>query len=146
MCFRNICVLILIISAFVDEILPLLCNKVCPDENDQFPVFLRLHHFIWSEFMYFRSDIDLLFFFRVQGFGVRGGESHHKNAFLSPIHWILLSLIAVYVYKTTVFLMLIIFDIVYKKLIFLCDKMCPDENGKFRTFLMIRHLMWSECI
>ena len=48
-------------------ILTVLCEKVCPGENEQFLIFFRLQHFIWSAYIDFAPDIDFLFFIITQG-------------------------------------------------------------------------------
>ena len=45
-CYLYMCVLILVISVVVYKKLTVLYDTVCPDENDQFPIYFRLHHFI----------------------------------------------------------------------------------------------------
>ena len=59
--FLYMCVFILVISAAVYRILAVLCDKVSPGENDQFPIFFRLHHFICSDYKEFAPDIDFQF-------------------------------------------------------------------------------------
>ena len=61
------CVFILVISVAVYKKWTVLCDKVCPRENVQFPIYFRLHHFIWSYYIDFASDIDFLFFIMTQG-------------------------------------------------------------------------------
>ena len=58
---------ILVISAAVYKILTVLCDKACPGENDQFPIFFRSHHFKWSDYVGFAPDIDFPFFIMTQG-------------------------------------------------------------------------------
>ena len=58
---------ILVTSAAVYKILTVLCDKACPGENDQFLIFFRLHHFIWSDYVGFAPDIDFAFFIVTQG-------------------------------------------------------------------------------
>ena len=40
---------------------------MCHGENDQFRIFFRLHHFIWSDYTDFAPDIDFPFFIMAQG-------------------------------------------------------------------------------
>ena len=61
------CVFILLISTAVYKILTVLCDKVCPSENDRFPIFFRLHLFTWSDYIDFAPDIDLSFLIMTQG-------------------------------------------------------------------------------
>ena len=58
---------ILVISAAAYKILTVLYAKACPGENYQFPIFFRLHHFIWSDYVGYAPDIDFAFFIVTQG-------------------------------------------------------------------------------
>ena len=60
------CVFILVISVVVYKKLKIFCDKVCLGENDQFTIFFRLHHFIWSYYLDFAPDIDFPFFIMTQ--------------------------------------------------------------------------------
>ena len=61
------CVFIVVVSVAIYKTLTVLYDKVCPGENDQFPIFFRLRQFILSYSIDFATDIDFPFFIMIQG-------------------------------------------------------------------------------